>query len=86
MPTAPVPPKAPTPAELIRLKTGYRRPTIAAKAGVCRKTLERVERGLKWSQPGTLQRIAEALGVDPEVYFLAVFRSWQQEQARKRAA
>jgi transcriptional regulator with XRE-family HTH domain len=86
METPCVSPKPPTPAELIRLRIGYRRPAIAKRAGICRKTLERVERGLNWSQPSTVERIAEALGVDPEVYFLAVFQSWRQEQAVKRAA
>lgn len=79
-------PTPPTPAELLRLRTGSRRPQVATRAGISTKTLERVERGHNWGQADTLERIAEALGVDPEVYFIAVFRSWQRAQARKRAA
>ena len=79
-------PNAPTPAELLRLRTGFRRPQVATRAGINPKTLERIERGVRWSQAVTLERIAEALGVDPEVYVIAVFRSWQRTQARKRAA
>jgi len=65
-----VPPKPPTPAELIRLAAGFRRPHLAATTGLCSKTLERLERGLTWGKPETLVRIAVALGVDPEAYAL----------------
>jgi len=79
-----VPPKPPTPAELIRLAAGFRRPHLAATTGLCSKTLERLERGLTWGKPETLVRIAVALGVDPEAYALAIFRTWRQAQAQKK--
>lgn len=79
-------PKPPTPAELLRRRTGFRRSQVATRAGISSKTLERIERGVRWSQAQTLERIADALGVDPEVYVIAAFRSWQRAQARKRAA
>ena len=81
-----VTPKSPTPAELLRLTAGFRRPEVAVTAGICSETLERLERGLTWGKPETLQRIAQALGVDPNTYVLAVFQTWRQAQARKKAA
>jgi transcriptional regulator with XRE-family HTH domain len=77
--------KPPLPAELIRLSLGLRRRQIARMIGISFKTLERIERGLTWGKPETLRRIAEALGVDPEVYMVAVLRSWQQAKARNAA-
>lgn len=86
MKTRQVPSRSPTPAELLRLSKGLRCPLLATRAGISSKTLQRVERGLRWGQAETLERIADALGVDPEVYVIAVFRSWQRTQARKTAA
>ena len=86
MTTRRVSPKPPTPAELLRLNAGIRRPYLAITVGICSETLKRLERGLTWSKPETLQRIAAALGVDLDTYVLAVLHTWRQAQARKRAA
>jgi transcriptional regulator with XRE-family HTH domain len=86
MKTCRVPPRPPTPAELLRLTAGFRRPYLASTAGICSETLKRLERGLTWGKPETLERIAEALGVDPEIYALAVFQTWRHAQSQKRAA
>lgn len=70
----------------MRLSLGLRRRQVARMIGISFRTLERIEQGRTWGKPETLQRIAEVLGVDPEVYVVAVLRSWQQARARKKAA
>lgn len=77
--------RLPSLAELLRVSTGLRRPAVAARAGISFRTLERIERGICWGQAETLQRIAEALGVDPEVYVVAAFQARRQALARKKA-
>jgi transcriptional regulator with XRE-family HTH domain len=77
--------RLPSLAELLRVSADLRRPDVAARAGICAKTLERIERGLCWGQAETLQRIAEVLGVDPEVYVVAAFQARRQTLARKKA-
>ncbi len=86
MTTWQVSPNPPTPAELIRLSLGFRRGQIASLVGISFRTLERVERGVAWGRPETLQRIAEVLGVELEAYVIAVLQSWRQTQARKKTA
>lgn len=86
MKTWQVSPQPPTPAELLRLTVGFRRRQVAARVGICRRTLQRIEQGLTWGKPETLQNIAEVLGVDLEAYVVAILQSWRQEQDRKRAA
>jgi transcriptional regulator with XRE-family HTH domain len=78
--------RPPTPAELIRLSLGFRRRQIASLVGIASRTLERVERGVAWGRPETLQRIAEVLGVELEAYVIAVLQSWRQTQARQTSA
>lgn len=39
---------------------------LAAKAGVSRPTVVRIEAGLEDPFPSTIRKLAEALGVDPE--------------------
>jgi transcriptional regulator with XRE-family HTH domain len=78
--------RLPSLAELLRVSAGLGRAPVAAHAGICSKTLERIERGLCWGQPETLQRIAEALGVDPDVYVVAALQAWRQAHARKKDA
>jgi len=86
MKTWQVSPNPPTPAELIRLALGFRRGQVASLVGISLRTLERVERGVAWGRPETLQRIAEALGVELEAYVIAVLQSWRQTQTRKTKA
>ena len=86
MKTWQVSPNPPTPAELVRLSRGFRRKQVAALVGVCFRTLERVERGVVWGRPETLQRIADVLGVELEAYVIAVLQSWRQTQARRTKA
>lgn len=74
-----------TPAEL-RRSLGFRRRQVASRVGISLRTLERIEHGHTWGRPETLQRIAELLGVEPEVYVIAVLQSWRQKQSRKKAA
>jgi transcriptional regulator with XRE-family HTH domain len=81
-----VPAKPPTPAELLRLTVGFRRRQVASRVGIALRTLERIERGLTWARPETLQRIAEVLGVEAEAYVIAALQSWRQGQSRKRVA
>lgn len=86
MTTWQVPPKPPTPAVLLRLSVGFRRKQVASLVGISFRTLERVERGVAWGRPETLQRIAEVLGVELEAYVIAVVQSWRQTQVQKKAA
>ena len=86
MKTWQVSPNPPTPAVLLRLSLGFRRGQVASFVGISFRTLERIERGIAWGRPETLQRIAEVLGVELEAYVVAVVQTWRQTQARRKAA
>lgn len=47
-----------------RIEAGLSQPALAAKAGVHKSTVYRIEEGLIAAQAPTLQRIADALGCE----------------------
>jgi transcriptional regulator with XRE-family HTH domain len=48
---------------IARAEAGMTAGELAAKSGVARNTISRIERGVVEPQAGTLQKLAEALGV-----------------------
>ncbi len=68
----PAPPSWPLPGLLHwRLKRAYSQHLLAERAGVGRATIARLEHGAP-ARIGTVRRLAEALGIEPEVLLKSV--------------
>ena len=49
----------------VRIRRALTQEELAARAGIGKNTVNRMERNLTEPRPSTLRKLAEALGVDP---------------------
>ncbi len=67
-----------------RLAAGLTQPGLAARAGIARETLVRLERLRRRAQPETVERLANALGVQPACLTTATLGLAAVPRARRR--